>query len=538
MNVAIAADIYKEALIQSHDGIVLINKLGEIEFANPTFLQWIGLEEKEVIKGNINRFITLPTSKNWKGVMEVTSMKREKQSVWLVVNSIERKGEGEIDLQILTFRFFQKSGLDPLTKLPNRYMLQSRLDEMIACSFYHDTCFAVLFIDLDRFKFVNDTLGHSYGDLLLQQVAKRLVHSIGEKNMLFRTGGDEFICLLDNVTGEANVVEKINKILKAFTIPFRLAQMEIHVTISVGMSMYPYDGNDAEVLISTADSAMYRAKKKGRNQFEKANVEVNAGAFERLVIENYLRKALPNGEFLIDYQPQVDLKEDKIIGFEALLRWNQPDLGRIPPSEFIPIAEETGLILPIGQWVLERACFQIKEWEQAGVYSVKVAVNISTQQFLQRNFVDTIKSVINKTRINPKKLELEITEGMIIHDIDAAISILQQLTDVGVKISIDDFGTGYSSLSYLKNLPVNTVKIDRSFVFDIDTNPSSKALTSAITTLAHDLNLHVVAEGVESYQQLSYIKRSSCDVVQGFYFSKPIPSTKVVDFLKKMKQVV
>ncbi|WP_230474386.1 EAL domain-containing protein [Calidifontibacillus erzurumensis] len=526
------SNLYKEALQHLNDGVLIISSNGEIRFANTTFLKMSGFLKKRVVGKNFNKLLNLcakPTE-NWQGVVDING-----ETFVVLINPI-KNNFGKVTNAIVTFSSFHKNGLDPLTKLPNRYLLQKKLKEILHISKKNDKRFAVLYIDLDRFKFVNDTLGHSYGDLLLQQASQRLKKQIANEHILARMGGDEFVCILQDLQNETEAEHIAQMIISDFSKPFVLCEIEIHISASIGISLFPFDGDDEEVLLTNADSAMYRAKKKGRNQYEKAKVEVNAGAFERLSIENYLRKALENDEFSLHFQPQLDIKSEKIIGFEALLRWYHPDLGNIPPSDFIPIAEDTGLILPIGDWVLRQACLQVKEWEKVGFHSLRVAVNLSAQQFLQRNMVEKIKEVIKETSIRPQNLELEITERVVIHDIDSALSVLKQLKDIGVHISIDDFGTGYSSLNYLKRLPIHTLKIDRSFIFDIDTNPSSKALTSAITSMAHDLNLNVIAEGVETYDQLSYVKKSACDAIQGFYFSKPLQANAVIEFLLNNKK--
>lgn len=532
--------LYKAALQQLQDGVLVINNDGTIMFANSSFINRSGYSESDILYKKANLLFpntSINTTMQWQGEIELKLKNSGIQTQWINVNPFKDENE-DIKHAIIMLSNYEKSELDPLTRLPNRYLLQKQLKEILINSQKNDRVFAVLYMDLDRFKFVNDTLGHSYGDLLLQQASERLKNSIGDGHILARMGGDEFVCILRNLQNEADAEKIAKEIISDFSQPFSLHDIEIHISTSIGISLFPYDGDDGEILLTNADSAMYRAKKKGRNQYEKANVEANAGCFERLIIENELRKALEKNELSLNFQPQLDIKHEKIIGFEALLRWNHPDLGNIPPAEIIPIAEETGLILPIGDWVLKNACLKLKEWEKAGFHSLRIAVNLSAQQFLQKNMVKKIKAVINETSINPEYLELEITEGVVIHDVDSAISVLQQLKDIGIQISIDDFGTGYSSLNYLKKLPVNTLKIDRSFIFDIDTNPSSKALTSAITTMAHDLKLNVVAEGVETYKQLSYVKKSSCDVIQGYYFSRPLKSEHVIDFLINTKQVV
>ncbi|MCT8138571.1 EAL domain-containing protein [Anaerobacillus sp. CMMVII] len=525
MVTADARDIYKSALQQLHDGVLIIDLNGIIQFTNLAFLNMSGYHEAGVIHADVKKFIELPLHQSWEGKIILSSENGAQSSVHLTISAVKESIGGET-YKILVFKSIKTDNLDPLTMLPNRILLHQELEKILAQSERDHDIFAILFLDLDRFKFVNDTLGHSYGDLLLLQASQRLRANLDKKHIVARMGGDEFICILRDLKSEEDA-EKITKIiLGEFSNPFHLNDIEIHITTSIGMSLYPYDGDEVEVLITNADAAMYRAKKKGRNQYEKANVEGNACAFERLIIENHLRKALDKNELSLHYQPQLDLKENKIIGFEALLRWKHPDLGLIPPSDFIPIAEETGLMLRIGDWVLESACEEIKQWEKAGFPTLHVAVNVSAQQFLQRGFTEKVRSVIEKTKISPNLLELEITEGMVIHDVESAISVLKQLKEIGVQISIDDFGTGYSSLSYLQKLPVNTLKIDRSFIFDIDTNPSSKALTSAITTLAHDLNLNVIAEGVETYKQLSIVKKSACDVIQGYFLVNQSPQVK------------
>lgn len=531
--------LYKEALQQLQDGVLITNMDGTIQFANSTFLKRSGYSESEILNQKTNWLFsyTINATRQWQGEIELKLKNNGTKTQWVNVSPIKDEN-GITQHTVIMFSNYERSEFDPLTKLPNRYLLQKQLKKILVNSQKNDKIFAVLYMDLDRFKFVNDTLGHSYGDLLLQQASERLKNSIGEKHVLARMGGDEFVCVLQNLQNEADAENVAKSIVSGFSQPFTLHDIEIHISTSIGISLFPYDGDDDETLLTNADSAMYRAKKKGRNQYEKANVEVNAGCFERLIIENNLRKALEKNELSLNFQPQLDIRKEKVIGFEALLRWNHPDLGNIPPSDFIPIAEETGLILPIGDWVLKNACLKLKEWEKAGFYSLRIAVNLSAQQFLQKNMVEKIKAIIKETSIEPECLELEITEGVVIHDIDSAISVLQQLKEIGVQISIDDFGTGYSSLNYLKELPVNTLKIDRSFIFDIDTNPSSKALTAAITTMAHDLKLNVVAEGVETYKQLSYVKKSSCDVIQGYYFSRPLPSDHVVNFLINTRQAV
>jgi len=533
------SSFYKEIFEQINTGAIITDKNRVVISVNSAFLTLSGYKAKEVCGFPIDHFIEgfQFNQKDWRKNIILKKKNSSKKSQWLLVNHINSTSSNE-DFHIWVLTDFQICGLDPLTKLPNRFLFNQKLNETIEKAREENGTFALLFIDLDRFKFINDTLGHAAGDHLLLEATLRIKDAIGRQHLLARMGGDEFVCVLTNLKTDEEAEYWARKVIKAFSIPFLLKETEFYISTSIGISVYPYDGDDGEILISNADSAMYRAKKKGRNRYENAKVELNAGGFEKILMENNLRKAIENNELLLYFQPQVNLPSNEVLSFEALIRWDHPDLGLILPGDFIPVAEETGLILPIGNWVLKEACLKMREWQDAGYSPVRVAINLSAGQFLQNDLVHKVDNVLKETRIDPSCLELEITENILMHDVNQAIKSLRELKKLGVQISIDDFGTGYSSLNYLKDFPIDTLKIDRSFICDIDTNASSVALTRAITNLAHDLEVKVVAEGVENAVQLDIVKRHSCDRVQGYYFSKPLNETHVLQFLSKNHKVV
>lgn len=422
---------------------------------------------------------------------------------------------------------------DPLTKLPNRLYAQQHLENLLNKVKDTKQLVAILYIDLDRFKQINDTLGHSYGDKLLIQAAKRMNECIRKNDIVFRMGGDEFICILSEINSQKEAETIAERLINSLSKPFYLDSNECYISASVGISIYPFDGDDIETLLTFADTAMYEAKNSGKNQYKLTKAEVNAAAFEKMTLENELRKAIKQKSFTLHYQPQIDTKTLKVTGFEALLRWEHPDLGNIPPGEFIPLAEETGLIIPIGKWVLKTACRQNMAWQKELGISPKISVNISTKQFFEENFLEMVMEILNETKMPPHLLELEITETILMKQTPKITSILSELKRLGIRISIDDFGTGYSSLRYLKDYPVDTLKIDRSFILDIDTNHQSEAISHAIISLAHRLNMEVIAEGVETSTQLHKLEAPHCDTIQGYFFSKPIPHNKVLNWFKK-----
>jgi len=425
---------------------------------------------------------------------------------------------------------------DALTKLPNRLLFNELLNLALALAQRHNHTrrLAVLFLDLDRFKVVNDTLGHDIGDQLLQATAERLKECCRrDRDTVARRGGDEFIILLPDLDTTREAVNVAQKILNAFSKPFIVGDHEIFVGTSIGISVFPDDGTDSETLIKNSDMAMYRAKEQGRNRYCLFNKSMNDEAAQRLTLENSLRKALQRGEFFLNYQPEMDVQNGRIIGFEALVRWQHPEMGLILPKEFIYLAEETGLIVPLGEWVLRSACAQNKAWQDADLPSVRVAVNLSPRELQRVNMVEIVEQVLFETNLDPQWLELEVTEGCMINDLATTSNTLQRLSNLGVHISIDDFGTGYSSLSYIKKLPINTLKIDQSFVNDITTNSDDAAIATAIIGMAQSLRLNVIAEGVEAKEQIDFLSSQNCRGMQGYYFSKPLSADEVLPFMRE-----
>jgi diguanylate cyclase (GGDEF)-like protein/PAS domain S-box-containing protein len=420
---------------------------------------------------------------------------------------------------------------DALTDLPNRTLFKDRLTQALAQARRKERTVAVLFLDLDHFKVVNDTVGHGEGDRLLRRVAERLTGRLRDGDTVARVGGDEFALVLSEITQVEDAAEIAERILRDFRRPWVLQGQEFLVTTSIGIALYPGDGDDAETLLRNADTAMYRAKESGRDSYQLYTAAMNARIVERLALENNLRRGLERGEFIVYYQPQVDIRSGQVVGVEALVRWQHPKQGLVLPAEFIPVAEETGLIVPLGEWVLRTACVQNKAWQQDGLPPVRVAVNLSARQFQQRGLTDTVAQVLRETGLSPRLLQLEITEGIAVQDVDFTIATLRRLRAMGIQIAIDDFGTGYSSLSYLKRFPIDAVKIDRSFVRDLTVNPNDAAIATTIITMAHNLKLSVIAEGVETEEQLAFLDQQQCDEMQGFLFSKPKPAQELKNIL-------
>jgi diguanylate cyclase (GGDEF)-like protein/PAS domain S-box-containing protein len=421
---------------------------------------------------------------------------------------------------------------DALTGLPNRTLLQDRLTKALASARRQKGKVALLFLDLDQFKTINDSLGHSFGDLFLQAVAERLKRFAREQDTVARVGGDEFVIVLTAVKDVADAAVAAERIMNAMTAACVIQGRSLSISCSVGISISPEHGTDCETLIKNADAAMYCAKQGGRNRFRFFTEDMNAQVMERLTLENSLRLALGREELFLVYQPQMDIATGRITGLEALLRWQHPELGLVPPDKFIRIAENSGLIVPIGEWVLRTACRQARKWQDEGLPAVPVAVNVSAVQFRQEGFCELIQRVLHETGLAPQYLELELTESLLLSSADVTFSVLQELKAMGLKLAIDDFGTGYSSLSYLKHFPVSKLKIDRSFVRDVAVNPDDAAITNAIISMAKSMNLKVIAEGVENEAQMSFLRAHQCDEIQGYYFSKPLTVDAVVDKLR------
>jgi len=426
---------------------------------------------------------------------------------------------------------------DSLTGLANRNLLRERLNDAIAGGRRKNSAFWVAFLDLDRFKFVNDTLGHEAGDMLLKIVAERLLACVRETDTVARVGGDEFMLVLPDNPEDGTGVAVLTRIMEAIAQPILVAGHEFVVQCSIGVATYPTDGESAESLTRFADIAMYRAKELGRNAFQFYTAEMNERTLDRLKIETDLRRALERDEFVLHYQPQLSLSSGKVIGMEALVRWNHPTEGMIAPSRFIGLAEEMGLIVPIGAWVLRTACLQTMAWHKAGFGPLRVAVNLSPRQFGQQSLVQSIADLLRETGMIPSLLELELTEGTVMHDVDHAIDVLRNLKSLGVHISIDDFGTGYSSLSYLRRFPIDVLKIDQSFVRELSIDADDAAIVRAIITLAHSLRLEVIAEGVENASQLDFLRAEGCDMMQGYFYSRPLATEAFEQLLREDRRL-
>jgi diguanylate cyclase (GGDEF)-like protein/PAS domain S-box-containing protein len=454
---------------------------------------------------------------------------RYRGRIWYFRDITERK-VAEDRVQFLAF-------YDALTGLPNRTLFRDRMTTALADARRHNYKIALLFLDLDRFKDINDSLGHSVGDLFLQEVAERLKRFAREQDTVARLAGDEFLIMLTHVNEASDAAVAAERLMEAMTAEFVVQGQSLHVSCSVGISIFPEHGLDAETLIKNADAAMYRAKESGRKNFRFFIEDMNAQAVERLTLESSLRRALPEKEFFLMYQPQMDIATGKIVGLEALLRWQHPELGLVPPDKFIRIAENSGLIVPIGEWVLRTACLQARKWQDEELPAVSVAVNVSAVQFRQEGFCELIRRVLRETGLAPQYLEIELTESLLLANADVTLSVIQELKSIGVTLAIDDFGTGYSSFGYLRQFRVSKLKIDRSFIRDVAVNPDDAAIITAIISMAKSLHLKVIAEGVENEGQMTFLRAHYCDEIQGYYFSQPLAVDKVPDKLRERHPV-
>jgi diguanylate cyclase (GGDEF)-like protein/PAS domain S-box-containing protein len=539
---------YKSLMDHNMDAVFSLDRNGIFQHANPSTFQLLGYSEKDLLKTSIFSLVSKNDKEKFHQMFFRSVEGSTKES--LICHLIHKDGR-KIKVQFKTVPIFVNGAMigiygivrditeqsraeemikymayhDYLTGLPNRSSLKKRLNEAIKeAKITHET-FAVMFIDLDRFKFINDSMGHNIGDQLLKEVAERLTAVFEEEDCVFRQGGDEFIILLRNCNRKiaATFAEKI---IHAFQNPFQIEHQEFYMTTSIGISLYPNDGEDDETLIKNADNALYRVKEKGKGNYQFYSADMLKATPHLLLIETGLRKAAVRSELQVYYQPQVTMNTGTIHSFEALLRWNSPLLGCISPSQFIPLAEETGLIIPIGEWVIDSVCEQIKLWENQGYQKISVAVNLSAKQFHQANLAEVIYQKLKKHNVQPDKLEIEITEG-VMRDTKETLFILDRLKEIGIRISIDDFGTGYSSLSYLKRFPIDALKIDQSFVKDILIDKKDAAITKTIIHLAESLEMDVIAEGVENEEQAVFLQHAGCHKAQGYYFGEPLPAEDV-----------
>jgi diguanylate cyclase (GGDEF)-like protein/PAS domain S-box-containing protein len=550
-----------KALESTSEGIIITDAEGRIETVNSAFYSITGYSPEEVIgqnpkilKSGLHEvdfyrklWESLKQEGHWQGEIWNRRKNGELYPEWLSISSVKSEQNKTTnyvaiftditDRKLSEKRLNRLAHYDALTGLPNRLLFLDRMNQAFNHAHRRNQLVPILFLDLDRFKIINDTLGHSTGDLLLKEVAKRLSGSVKEWDTVSRFSGDKFVILLEDI-GRIEAVNQIaRKILNRLSKAFNIKNQELYISASIGISIYPNDGEDPDTLINNAEVAMYRAKEKGKNNFQMYAPVMNSTAFQRLVMENSLRKAVDKNELLLHYQPQIEVKTGRIVGVEALIRWQHQEMGLVYPGQFISLAEETGLIVPIGEWVLYNACLQNKKWQEAGIEPISISVNLSVRQFKDQSLFDSIQHVINETGLNPRLLDIEITETAAMHDAEYSISILEKLKDMGISISIDDFGTGYSSLNYLKQLPLDTLKIDKSFVHDIVVNEDDNAIVSAIIAMAHKLRLGVVAEGVETQIQFNFLQSLECDRMQGYLFSRPLPAEEFEQLISTKREL-
>lgn len=497
-----------------------------------------------VNQGAIYKFLTKPWNNemlraNVHEAFMHYELAREKERLGLEIQSANAEltrlnEELEQLVEEKTRRMMHISSYDTLTDLPNRLLFADRLQQALRYAQRNTRLVAIMSLDLDRFKIVNESLGHPHGDALLQAVAKRLVNCVRVIDTIARVGGDEFMFVLSELISAQDAADIARKILDVLADPFMLEENEVFISASIGISLYPSDGEDSTTLVKNADAALNHAKRQGRNNYQYYAEEMNATALQRLTLENGLRHALERDEFVLYYQPQLDLESGAIIGVEALIRWQSPERGLVAPAEFIPLLEETGLIVPVGEWVLRSACAQNRAWQIEGLAPIRVSINLSALQFRQPDFAETIARILQETDLDPgwEGLEMELTESLLVNNVEETIKTLHKLRAMRIKVSIDDFGTGYSSLTYLKRFPLFGLKIDRSFVSDLSINPEDAAIVAAIIALAHSLKLNVIAEGVETLEQLRFLRELKCDEMQGYLFSPPMPAADVAALLR------
>jgi len=547
--------LFARVFEQSGEAIIITGPGSEILAVNSTFTRLTGYSQDDALGKNPRMLQSgkescefyqamwdiLSRENYWQGELWNKRKDGSLYPKWLAI-SVVRNDQGEVINYIGSFtdiserkqaasRIERLAHYDPLTNLPNRYNLLGKLTQALELAKRSVTNLSLLFIDLDHFKNINDSLGHHIGDILLNQVAERLLESVRSADIVARLGGDEFVVVLQQIHSGIDAALIATKIQQSLSQTFQLEGHSLHITPSIGISVFPYDGENVDDLMKNADLAMYHAKGKGRNNYQFYKMEMNEDVHERLLLESDLLAAIGREEFILHYQPQIDLASGRTIGVEALVRWQHPERGMVMPDIFIPLAEETGLILPIGDWVLKNACWQMAAWSLEGLPPFRMAVNLSARQFKKGNLPGMLEDLILATGIDPHLLELEITESVAMDNPERAIYHLRRFREMGIELAIDDFGTGYSSLSYLKLFPVNRLKIDRSFIQSIETGSEDSAIAAATIALAHTLGKDVVAEGVETEGQLSFLRDQLCDIVQGYLFSVPLPAKELVDFV-------
>ncbi len=538
---------YRLLFEQNAAGVCVTKLDGEIVDCNVTFASMLGYDRAELIGNKIALLHERPAER-----AEIELMLQQAKTVNSVETELRRKTGGSLYvLQNLTLagdrihmtvadisdrkraeeQIEFHAYHDVLTHLPNRKLFTDRLSQNLTHARRTGKPLAVMFVDLDHFKSINDTLGHTAGDELLLEMARRLRGCVREDDTVARLGGDEFTIILSELRHPEDAVTVAEKIIKAVQKSITIGGMPIDVSASIGIALYPVDGNDPESLLRNADSAMYRAKESGRNTYQLCTDEMKGRALQRLSLESKLRRAVQEQQLVLHYQPQVSLGDGKVIGAEALLRWNDPERGYVYPASFIPVAEESRLILPIGEWVLRTACTQMREWRDRGLALPRISINLSPRQFQQQDLVDTVRRVLEETGLEAKALEIEITEGTAMANAEASIETLHALRELGCSISIDDFGTGYSSLNYLKRFPITCVKVDSAFVRDLTRNEGDAAIVSAVIAIARSLKLRVIAEGVETEEQLAFLRKRKCDAAQGYYFSRPVEAQGLAEYI-------
>ncbi|WP_173917869.1 EAL domain-containing protein [Halobacillus sp. Marseille-Q1614] len=543
----------KELILNSAgEGIFGLDLQGNITFCNPSAIKLLNYESREELIGKPCHIIFKENMSDASGLFSprrrddrnkdaeedyflrkdnsefpvefvITSQIENEETVGYVVTFKDITSRRQMEEKIKYHAFY-----DSVTNLPNRVLFQDRLHQALNYAESYGRSLGVLFLDLDRFKKINDTFGHTFGDRVLKKIAERLTSSLPKETTVSRQGGDEFIILIPSIRTRQDVTDCARAVLAVFSDPFHINGQEIAVKTSIGVSIYPENGTTSEQLIKHADVAMYTAKKLSGNQFQLYDPNLEDRTIESIQLENDLYKALKNHQLRVVYQPKYDYLKQEMIGVEALLRWNHPQRGIMKPKDFIPLAEETGLIIQMGEWILHEACRQMKTWHDKGYTKLSVSVNLSPQQFSQENIVSKVKAILEQTSLPPQLLELELTENLIIHNTEKTLNVIHCLKELGIQISIDDFGTGYSSLGYLKDFPVDTLKIDKTFIDDLPKNPNNAAITNTIITLANSLQLNVIAEGVETQEQLDYLTSHGCYLIQGFYYCKPIRAEEVL----------